>query len=102
MKQTEISARRFHVLSDPIRLGILLLLREGELCVGELAETLGLNQPKVSYHLKCMHVEGLIKRRTEYTWCYYSLATDLRSWINKEIDTLFNSKPSYLSSRRGV
>ncbi|HHY09670.1 MAG TPA: helix-turn-helix transcriptional regulator [Firmicutes bacterium] len=102
MKQAEISARRFHVLSDPIRLRILLLLQAGELCVGELAETLSLDQPKVSYHLKRMHDEGLIKRRNEYTWCYYSLVTDLRSWINQEIDNLLKAEPSYVSSRRGV
>ena len=39
MGQTEISARRFHLLSDPIRLKIILLLRDGEMCVGALASS---------------------------------------------------------------
>lgn len=93
MGQTEISARRFHLLSDPIRLKIMLLLRNGEMCVGELAETLGLSQPKVSYHLKLMHAENLLQRRTEGTWSYYSLTTDVREWVQKEIDALLSIEP---------
>lgn len=86
MDRTKQSAQRFHVLADPIRLQIILLLNEQEMCVGHLAETLQINQPKVSYHLKRMFEEGLIKRRTEYTWSYYSLSTDVRTWVNDEID----------------
>lgn len=93
MKQIKKSAQRFHVLADPIRLQIILLLKENEMCVGHLAAALGINQPKVSYHLKRLHDEELIKRRTEYTWSYYSLSTDLRSWINKEIDNFLQAKP---------
>lgn len=93
MRQIKKSAQRFHVLADPIRLQIILLLKEKEMCVGHLAETIGINQPKVSYHLKRLHDEKLIKRRTEYTWSYYSLSTDLRSWINDEIDNVLQAKP---------
>lgn len=100
MRQTEQSARRFHVLADPIRLQIALLLREGEMCVGDLAEVLGINQPKVSYHLKRMYEEGLLERRTEYTWSYYSLSTDLRTWVNDELDQLLEN--STLARARGL
>lgn len=94
MTQIIRSAQRFHVLADPIRLQIVLLLKEHqEMCVGHLAEALAINQPKVSYHLKQMHAEGLIKRRTEYTWSFYSLSTDVRSWVNEEIDMLLGIKP---------
>ncbi len=93
MKHLKRSAQRFHVLADPVRLQIILLLRDREMCVGDLSGTLGVNQPKVSYHLKRMLEEGLIKRRTECTWSYYSLCTDLRSWVNEELDSLLNEKP---------
>lgn len=91
MMQIKRSAQRFQVLSDPIRLKIILLLRESEMCVGHLARVLSVNQPKVSYHLKRMLDEGLIARRTEHTWCYYSLCTDLRTWVNEELDHFLNS-----------
>lgn len=100
MGQIHKSARRFQVLADPIRLEIALLLREGEMCVGDLAEVLNINQSKVSYHLKRMYEEGLLERRTEYTWGYYSLSTDLRTWVNEELDRLLAEKT--LASARGL
>ena len=52
---TDLVAKYFRGLGDPIRLRILELLRyEGELSVGELVEKLGLPQPKVSNHLACL------------------------------------------------
>lgn len=99
MRQTEQSARRFQVLADPIRLQIALLLREEEMCVGDLAEALGINQPKVSYHLKRMYEEGLLNRRTEYTWSYYSLSSDLRTWVNGELDALLDTNPQARARR---
>ena len=91
MAKLEQSARRFHLLADPIRLKILLLLEDGEKCVGELTESLGLSQPKVSYHLKLMLAEKLIQRRCEGTWCYYSLTTDLRDWVHRECEQFLDS-----------
>lgn len=88
MPQVELSARRFHVLADPIRLRILLLLQDGEKCVGELTRELDLSQPKVSYHLKLMLSQGLIQRRTEGTWSYYAIATDIEEWVRSGFDHL--------------
>ena len=49
---TQLVAKYFRGLGDPIRLRILELLRaEGELSVGELVTRLGLPQPQVSNHL---------------------------------------------------
>ncbi|HPI33500.1 MAG TPA: metalloregulator ArsR/SmtB family transcription factor, partial [candidate division Zixibacteria bacterium] len=42
---------QFKALADPTRLRLLVLLTAGELCVGDLAATLGLPQPTVSRHL---------------------------------------------------
>jgi ArsR family transcriptional regulator len=69
-----------------------LLLADGEMCVGQLSEVLGLNQPKVSYHLKRMYEGNLIARRNENTWSYYSLRTDLRTWVNRELDSMLNGQ----------
>ena len=92
MQRLKQSARRFQILADPIRLKICLLLADGEMCVGQLSEVLGLNQPKVSYHLKRMYEGNLIARRNENTWSYYSLRTDLRTWVNRELDSMLNGQ----------
>ncbi len=91
MVRIENSAKRFQLLADPIRLRILLLLEDGEKCVGELTDVLGISQPKVSYHLKLMLAEDLIQRRHEGTWCYYSLTTDLRQWVHRECEVFLDS-----------
>jgi DNA-binding transcriptional ArsR family regulator len=63
---TDLVAKYFRGLGDPIRLRILELLRyEGELSVGELVEKLGLPQPKVSNHLACLRWCGFIEARRD-------------------------------------
>lgn len=74
-------AAKFQVLADPLRLKIIILLREGEKCVCELVEALGKKQPLMSYHLKVMNEVGLIQRRNEGTWSYYSLNQDVQEWV---------------------
>ncbi|MFN6462535.1 MAG: ArsR/SmtB family transcription factor [Nostoc sp. DedVER02] len=63
----------FHALSEPLRLQVLELLREQELCVCDLCETLGVTQSKLSFHLKTLKEAGLVRSRQEGRWIYYSL-----------------------------
>src|SRR6266542_4232092 len=64
--ETDLVAKYFRGLGDPIRLRILELLRsEGELTVGELVSRLALPQPKVSNHLACLRWCGFIEARRE-------------------------------------
>jgi DNA-binding transcriptional ArsR family regulator len=63
---TDLVAKYFRGLGDPIRLRILELLRdEGELSVGDLVSRLELPQPKVSNHLACLRWCGFIEARRE-------------------------------------
>jgi ArsR family transcriptional regulator len=59
-------------LADPTRLRILALLRRMELAVGELAQILGQSQPGVSKHLKTLLDCGLVNRRREGNWIFFS------------------------------
>lgn len=63
----------FHALSDPLRLQVLDLLREQELCVCELCDRLGTTQSKLSFHLKALKEANLVRARQEKRWIYYSL-----------------------------
>ncbi|NLY10260.1 MAG: winged helix-turn-helix transcriptional regulator [Firmicutes bacterium] len=91
MANLEKASRRFHVLADPIRLRIIKLLQGGEKCVGELTKELNMSQPKVSYHLKLMLSAGLIERRCEGTWCFYSLKPGTKDVIQHECEQLFDT-----------
>jgi len=63
----------FRAFSDRTRLRILSLLKQGELCVGDLVEILKLPQPKVSRHLAYLRRAGLVKTREARLWVFYSL-----------------------------
>lgn len=69
----EAIAAGFHALSDPLRIQVLELLRQQELCVCELCEKLGVSQSKLSFHLKTLKEMNLIRGRQEGRWIYYSL-----------------------------
>ncbi len=63
----------FHALSEPLRIRVLELLQERELCVCELCDILEVNQSKLSFHLKTLKEAHLVCFRQEGRWIYYSL-----------------------------
>jgi DNA-binding transcriptional ArsR family regulator len=62
------------VLTDPKRLMLLDVLRDGEYSVGELAEKLGCNLANASQHLAVLRSAGLVDTRRSGTTILYSLA----------------------------
>ena len=63
----------FHALADPLRLQVVELLRDQELCVCDLCDRLKVSQSKLSFHLKTLKEAGLARGRQEGRWIYYSL-----------------------------
>ena len=72
----ELIARRFHALSDPLRVRSLDVLRDGELSVNALAEELDAGQQNVSKHLAVLADAGMVARRKEGTHVYYRIADE--------------------------
>jgi DNA-binding transcriptional ArsR family regulator len=71
----EIAAKFFRGLADPTRLHIVaLLLMAGEMSVGDLVDTLGGLQGRVSSHLACLRHCGLVVDRKEGRNVYYSVS----------------------------
>ena len=66
----------FIALSDPTRVKILLLLMEGEKCVGKLAEELGISSSRVSHQLRVLKHLKLVRRRREGKYVKYSIADE--------------------------
>jgi ArsR family transcriptional regulator len=63
----------FHALSDPLRVKVIDLLRDRELCVCDLCGALSVSQSKLSFHLKTLKETQLVQARQEGRWIYYSL-----------------------------
>lgn len=67
-------AAYFQALSEPTRLQILNLLREGERNVGELAQACGYSSANISRHLSLLMQHGLVEREGRGTSVYYRIA----------------------------
>jgi DNA-binding transcriptional ArsR family regulator len=67
-------ARRMQLLSDPLRVRLLLALQDGEASVQQLADALDTEHRNASRSLNALYRDGLLSRRREGTRVLYSLA----------------------------
>lgn len=70
----ELHAQMCRVFTSPKRLEILNLLRNKDLCVGELSKLADMRQSNLSQHLSILREKGIVKTNREGTTIYYSLA----------------------------
>jgi ArsR family transcriptional regulator len=63
----------FASLADPTRVRILMLVRDMDLAMGELADILDQSQPRVSRHVRILAEAGLVQRRKEGAWVFVRL-----------------------------
>ena len=73
-------------IDHPLRIRALAALRHGELCVCELIELLGLAPSTISKHLTVIAEAGLVERRRDGRWTYYSIPDDPEPPIAHAID----------------
>lgn len=69
----ELIASRFRLLGEPMRLRILMALKEGEKNVSELVESTGGTQANISRHLQSLTEGGILARRKEGLNVFYSV-----------------------------
>ena len=73
-KLYELHAQMCRVFTSSKRLEILNLLRDKELCVGELAKIANIRQSNLSQHLSILREKGIVRPRRVGVTIYYSLA----------------------------
>ncbi len=61
-------------LGDESRVRALLAVKDGELCLCQLIEVLGLAPATVSKHMNILQRAGLVQRRKDGKWHFYRLA----------------------------
>jgi ArsR family transcriptional regulator, lead/cadmium/zinc/bismuth-responsive transcriptional repressor len=66
-------AETFSVLGDPTRVRILDALGTGELCVGDLAESIGISESAASHQLRLLRTMRLVRVRREGRLAYYAV-----------------------------
>ncbi|MGJ7440683.1 ArsR/SmtB family transcription factor [Aquipuribacter sp. MA13-6] len=62
LEEYEDVSELFRALSSPVRIALVSLLTDGEMCVHELVDSLGLPQPLVSQHLRILRDADLVTR----------------------------------------
>lgn len=77
----------FKVLADKQRRDILVMLKDGRLSAGEIAERLSVTPAALSYHLKLLKGADLIMEYKSKNFIYYELNTtvldELILWIEQ-------------------
>jgi ArsR family transcriptional regulator len=63
-------------LAAPVRIAIVLQLRESPRCVHELVDTLGVTQPLVSQHLRILKSAGVVRGERTGREVIYELVDD--------------------------
>ena len=73
-KEYELMARKYKALSDPNRIWILNILKDGEFCACKLLEMLNVGQSTLSHHMKILVDADIVNERKEGKWMHYSLS----------------------------
>jgi ArsR family transcriptional regulator, lead/cadmium/zinc/bismuth-responsive transcriptional repressor len=66
-------AELFSILGDPTRLRIVDVLAEGESCVCDIADQIGISESAVSHQLRLMRGMRIVRGRREGRSVYYTL-----------------------------
>jgi len=78
----------FQALSDPLRVQVLELLQQQELCVCHLRDRVSVSQSKLSFHLKILKQAKLVQTRQQGRWIYYSLNLSQLLWLEQYLNQL--------------
>ena len=81
-------AQIYKALSEQMRLRMLMLLTQGELCVCDLMAVLEEPQSKVSRHLAYLKHSGLIQSKRVGTWMHYFLRDPLEELAGAHLEFL--------------
>jgi len=98
-KALKDASKRFSLLSKPVRLRILLLLRHRELCVCIIKEAVSYTDSKLSYHLACLKRAGFIRSRRDHSYLRYSLTKNGLAVTDEVLRMLNGTKSDILSKK---
>jgi ArsR family transcriptional regulator, virulence genes transcriptional regulator len=94
------------IFSNPRRLEILCLLRDGELTSGQITEELGVTKANASQHLALMRIERILSTRRDGINVYYGIANkkicQACSLMQEGLEQLYGDAPEEKRKRLGM
>jgi ArsR family transcriptional regulator, arsenate/arsenite/antimonite-responsive transcriptional repressor len=79
------------VIAEPTRLRLLSLVaaeQDGEECICNLTERVGISQPTVSHHMKVLADAGLVEREQRGKWAYFRLIPGALDALGQVVSTV--------------
>jgi DNA-binding transcriptional ArsR family regulator len=73
-EQVEIAARALKSISHPLRLKILCVVGDQEVCVQDIVEAVGTSQSNISQHLAILRDKGVLTTRKDANRVFYRVA----------------------------
>ena len=71
---SNVTVEVLRALAHPLRLELVAhVAARGQLCTCHLEDAVGASQPQISKHLTVLHRAGLLLRRREGRWVYYTV-----------------------------
>lgn len=99
--KSDEAADLLSAMSNAKRLLILCNLVDGEMPVGQLADTVGLSQSALSQHLAKLRARKLVSTRRDAQTIYYSIASDSVYRVLETIGVIFLPKQMEASKPNG-
>jgi len=90
-------AATFKALADPARVRLLSIIAarpDGEACVCDLTDPLGLSQPTVSHHMTTLARAGLVTREQRGRWAYFAIAPGARDLVDGAVRAVLADEPA--------
>jgi ArsR family transcriptional regulator len=78
----------FKAITDPLRVHVLRMLAERDLCVCVLVDVLDVEYSKLSYHLKILREAGLVQNERDGNYSEYGLTARGRRLVDVVADVL--------------
>jgi DNA-binding transcriptional ArsR family regulator len=73
-EQIEIAARALKAISHPLRLKILCVVGDQEVCVQEIVDAVGTSQSNISQHLAILRDKSVLTTRKDANRVFYRVA----------------------------
>ncbi len=88
----------FKCLANETSLMCLLLIeKQGELCVCDLTDALNVSQPKISRHLASLRKNNIVSARKKDQWVYYRINPDLDPWAQTILSLTQKENRAFMS-----
>jgi DNA-binding transcriptional ArsR family regulator len=91
----ETAARALKAISHPLRLKILCVVGEQEVCVQDIVDAVGTSQSNISQHLGILRDKGVLQTRKDANRVYYRVADQRTLQLIVLMREVFCGVPSF-------